>query len=77
MQMWQPSVLETYGDKTTSYVERISGPLRDKYPDSMDKEELITSLTEVIRSRLNLNIDIRYIRRTRCTTTPMTRTLPS
>ena len=77
MQMWQPSVLETYGDKTTSYVEKIQGPLRDKYPDAMEKEELITSLTEVNRSLMNLKIDIRYIRRTRCTTTPMTRTLPS
>ena len=77
MQMWQPSVLETYGDKTTSYVERISGSLRDKYPDSMDKEELITSLTKVIRSLINLKIDIRYTRKTRCTTTPMTRISPS
>ena len=54
MQMWQPSVLETYGDKTTSYVERISGPLRDKYPDSMRKEELITSLTQVIYDRFSI-----------------------
>merc|ERR1719150_2766623 len=46
MQMWQPSVLKTYGDKTTSYVEGISGPLRDKYSDAMEKEELITSLTQ-------------------------------
>lgn len=54
MQMWQPSVLETYGDKTTSYVERISGPLRDKYPDPMRKEELITSLTQVIYDRFSI-----------------------
>ena len=54
MQMWQPSVLETYGDKTISYVERISGPLRDKYPDAMEKEELITSLTQVIYDRFSI-----------------------
>ena len=54
MQMWQPSVLETYGDLTTSYVERISGPLRDKYPDAMEKEELITSLTQVIYDRFSI-----------------------
>ena len=54
MQMWQPSVLESYGYKTTSYVERISGPLRDKYPDSMRKEELITSLTQVIYDRFSI-----------------------
>ena len=56
MQMWQPSVLETYGDETTSYVERISGPLRDKYPDSMEKEELITSLTQVIYDRFSIQV---------------------
>ena len=55
MQMWQPSVLETYGDATTSYVERISGPLRNKYPVAMEKEELMTSLTEVIRSQSQSN----------------------
>ena len=53
MQMWQPSVLETYGDKTTSYVEKIQGPLRDKYPDAMEKEELITSLTQVLYDRFS------------------------
>ena len=76
MQMWQPSVLETYGDGTTRYVKEISGPLRDKYPDPMHKEELITSLTEVIRSPINLGDDIRLIR-TRYPTTPITRTWPS
>ena len=74
--MWQPSVLETYGDGTTSYVERISGPLRDKYPDAMHREELMTSLTQVVRSIINPWNDIRHIR-TKYPTTPMTRTLPS
>ena len=54
MQMWQPSVLETYGDGTTRYVKEISGPLRDKYPDPMRKEELITSLTQVIYDRFSI-----------------------
>ena len=45
--MWQPSVLETYQMQTTDYVNKTSGPMRKKYPNSMDKRELITSLTEV------------------------------
>ena len=72
--MWQPSVLETYGDGTTSYVERISGPLRNKYPDAMHREELMTALTQVVGSIIWNNI--RHIR-TKYPTTPMTRTLPS
>ena len=47
--MWQPSILETYGNQTTAYVKQMSGPLRSKYPDSMDEEELITSLVKVIQ----------------------------
>ena len=47
--MWQPSILETYGNQTAAYVKQISGPLRSKYPDSMDEEELITSLVKVIQ----------------------------
>ena len=47
MAMWQPSVLETYGNQTTDYVNKTSGPMRKKYPNSMDDKELITSLTEV------------------------------
>ena len=47
MAMWQPSVLETYGNQTTDYINKTSGPMRKKYPNSMDKRELITSLTEV------------------------------
>ena len=45
--MWQPRVLETYGNQTTSYVNKIQTPMRLKYPNSMGDEELITSLTKV------------------------------
>ena len=48
--MWQPSILETYGNQTTSYVNQMSGPLRLKYPDSMGERELISSLTQVIEA---------------------------
>ena len=50
--MWQPSVLETYGDQTTSYVDRISGPMRMNFPNRMEQRELITSLTKVLQSNL-------------------------
>ena len=46
--MWQPSILETYGNRTTSYLNQTSGPIRLKYPNSMDERELISSLTKVI-----------------------------
>ena len=45
--MWQPSVLETYGNLKTDYIKQISGPMRLKYPNSMADEELITALTKV------------------------------
>ena len=45
--MWQPSVLETYGEEKPDYLGKISGPLREKYPNSMGDRELITSLTKV------------------------------
>ena len=45
--MWQPSVLETYGEEKPDYLGKISGPLREKYPDSMGDWELIESLTKV------------------------------
>ena len=46
--MWQPSVLETYGEqKKLDYLDKITGPMRQKYPNSMGDRELITSLTEV------------------------------
>ena len=45
--MWQPRVLETYGNQTTSYINKIQTPMRLKYPNSMGEEELITSLTKV------------------------------
>ena len=51
--MWQPSVLETYGDQTTSYVDRISGPMRLNFPNRMEQRELITSLTKVLQSNLS------------------------
>ena len=47
MAMWQPSVLETYGNQTTTYINKTSGPRRLKYPNSMADEELITALTKV------------------------------
>ena len=50
--MWQPSVLETYGDQTTSYVDRISGPMRMNFPNMIEQRELITSLTKVLQSNL-------------------------
>ena len=46
--MWLPSVLETYNNQTTSYVHQRTGPMRLKYPMSMEERELITSLTKVI-----------------------------
>ena len=45
--MWQPSVLETYGEEKPDYLGKISGPLREKYRNSMGDRELITSLTKV------------------------------
>ena len=45
--MWQPSILETYGNQTTSYVNQTSGPMRLKYPNSMGERELISSLAKV------------------------------
>ena len=46
--MWQPSVLETYGDqKNLSYLDELTGPMRQKYPNSMADRELITSLPKV------------------------------
>ena len=46
--MWQQSILETYGNQTTTYIDGISGPMRLKFPYSMQERELITSLTEVL-----------------------------
>ena len=46
--MWQPSVLETYGEEgKLDYLDKITGPMRKKYPNSMVEREIITSLTEV------------------------------
>ena len=56
--MWQPSILETYGNITTSYVDQLNGPLRSKYPNSMEKRELISSLTQVCIKLLFENLII-------------------
>ena len=45
--------------RTTDYVNKTSGPMRKKYPNSMDKRELITSLTEVETDHMYLYL-IRY-----------------
>ena len=45
--MWQPSVLETYGNLTTTYVNKTAGPHRPKYLNSMGDSELISSLAKV------------------------------
>ena len=52
--MWQPSILETYGNQTTSYVNQRVGPLRLKYPNSMTDRELISSLVKVDSNSSNL-----------------------
>ena len=38
--MWQPEVLKTYGNQTTSYVNKIPTPMRLRYPNTMGEEEL-------------------------------------
>ena len=54
--MWQPSVLETYGEQEKlDYLDKITGPMRKKYPNSMGDRELITSLTEVRIQYLSIN----------------------
>ena len=51
--MWQTSVLETYGNSTTDYINRTTGPLRLNYPNSMGDRELISSLTKVCWSNVS------------------------
>ena len=46
--MWQPNVLETYGNQNTSYVNEVSGPMRLNFPSYMEERELITSLVKVL-----------------------------
>ena len=46
--MWQPSVLETYGNLTTGYINKTKGPLRLNYPNFMGERELISSLAKVL-----------------------------
>ena len=74
--MWQPSILETYGNQTTSYVNQRLGPLRLKYPHSMADRELISSLAEVYANSPNLRSNQLFIR-IRYPTMLMKRTLPS
>ena len=74
--MWQPSILETYGDQATSYVNQRSGPLRLKYPHSLADMELISSLAEVYANSPNLRSNQLFIR-IRYPTMLMRRTLPS
>ena len=46
--LWQPSVLETYGvQEKLDYLDKIIGPMRKKYPNSMGEREIIKSFTEV------------------------------
>ena len=52
--MWQPSILETYGDQATSYINQRLGPLRLKYPHSMADRELISSLAKVYADSPNM-----------------------
>ena len=54
--MWQPSVLETYGEKKNlSYLDEMTVPMRQRYPNSMPNRELITSLTEVTMTAKNVD----------------------
>ena len=60
--MWQPSVLETYGDLTTTYINETTGPLRLNYPNSMGDRELISSLTKVwSKTHLKSEQTLKYI----------------
>ena len=70
--MWQPSVLETYGNLTTDYINKTTGPLRLNYPNSMGDRELVSSLTKVLS---HAPISTRILIRTKCTTTPTKGTL--
>ena len=70
--MWQPSVLETYGNLTTDYINKTTGPLRLSYPNFMGERELISSLTKVLS---NAPISTRILIRTKCTTTATKGTL--
>ena len=71
--MWQPSVLETYGNSTTDYIYRTAGPLRLNYPNSMGDRELISSLTKVCWSNVS-QIRAHSINRAKSTTTLTKRT---
>ena len=73
--MWLPSVLETYKNQTTSYVHQRTGPMRLKFPKSMEERELITSLTKVIVTYSTL-AKTKLFFRNALTTMPMKTTLP-
>ena len=73
--MWLPSVLETYKNQTTSYVHQRTGPMRLKFPKSMEEREIITSLTMVIVPNSTLAKTNLFFRNA-LTTMPMKTTLP-
>ena len=76
--MWQPSILETYGNQTTNYTNQILGPMRKRYPKSMGERELMTSLTKVYSAfEPSFRSNHLFVVRMMCTTTPMKRTSPS
>ena len=68
LSMWQPSVEETYGNVTTSYIGALEGPMRPKYPGNLAQKELITSLTKVIIGWCNFYATNYISRETKCTT---------
>ena len=59
MAMWQPSVLETYGEEKPDYLGEISGPMRETYPDSMGDRELIESLFVGHGARTAVELDLK------------------
>ena len=73
--MWQPSVLETYGNLTTTYINKTTGTLRSKYPGSMGDRELISSLTKVGWPNI-AQTKPHFTIRTKQTTTPTRRISP-
>ena len=64
MALWQPRILATYENNTTSYIDQLLGPMRLKYPNKMAGKELITSLTEVSLKRfIQGEADFKFLRR--------------
>ena len=48
---WEPTINSTYGNFTTDYTNKLLGPLRPQYPNTPEKE-LLVSLTEVFGSKM-------------------------